>query len=102
MGSKSANVATKLVLSSGRLSQMNMEFNPMECTRERVSFNWNELMYTTMKPVYDQDLTDRFSDQTTSCLDNLEPETTGPKVTTLRELRWYWLRHGNPLDLKNS
>merc|ERR1712112_264385 len=30
-----------------------------------------------------------FSDQTTLCLDSLELETTGPRVTTLRVLSWW-------------
>lgn len=94
--------------SSGRLSQMNMEFSPMECTREKASFSWSVLTCTTMKlaeenmslelswwiwnqepwTVYDQDLTDRSSDQIILYLDNLELETTGPRVTTQKELSW--------------
>ena len=38
--------------------------------------------------LYDQDLSDRSSDLTTSSSDSLEPETTGPRDITPRELSW--------------
>ena len=41
-----------------------------------------------------QDLSDRSSDLTTSSSDSLEPETTGPRDITQKELNWstlYWM-----------
>merc|ERR1711936_290424 len=111
MGGKSSifkpdNVATKSVPSSGRSSLTSTESTQPAPTTETPTSSWRGSTCTTMRPqeantcpgpswsTWSQapwtlsapDLSDRSSDQTTSSLDNLEPETTGPRATTQREL----------------
>jgi len=37
------------ILSSGKSFRMNTEFNLMDHTRENLTCNWNESMFTTMR-----------------------------------------------------
>merc|ERR1712168_252802 len=102
---KLVNAVTKLVPSSGKLFPMNMESTQLVHTTETAIFNSKELTYTTMKPLVantfhvpslsilspvpwtqsDQVHSVKSSAQTTSSSDKVELETTGPRVTTLRE-----------------
>ena len=103
---KQDSVVTKSVPNSGRSSPTNTESTPPALITETQTFNWKESTSTTTKlPEEDTspepslwisnqepwtplelDLSDNSSDLTTSSSDKVVPVTTGPRVTTLREL----------------
>merc|ERR1712213_132441 len=103
---KPDNVATKLVLSSGRSSLTSTALTQLAPTTETPTSSWRGSTSTTMKPqeantcpvpsssTWSQvpwtqsalDSSDRSSDPTTSSLDNLVPVTTGPRDTTQKVL----------------
>merc|ERR1711994_71222 len=104
--SRLANAATRLVLSSGKSSLTSMASIPLVPTMVTLTSSWRESTSTTMKPLVASmcpvlslwilspvpwtqsalDLLDRSSDQTTLSSDRAVLETTGPRVTTQREL----------------
>jgi hypothetical protein len=103
---KEDNVVTKSVLNSGKSFLTNTELTqPVPITEIQTS-NWKELTSITMKPLVavmsqepsswtwnqepwtqsELDHLDNSSDQTTSFSDKPEPEITGPKDITPKEL----------------
>lgn len=105
---KQVNVVTKSVPSFGKSFPINTELTLPDLITETQIFNWKELMYTSMKlpeeDMYQEpslwisnqeqwiqlelDHSVNSSDQTTSFSDKAVPETTGPRVTTPKELNW--------------
>lgn len=99
-------MVTKSVPNSGRSSLTNTVLTPPAPITETPTFNWRESTSTTMRPLEEDtsqelslwilsqelwtpselDLSVNSSDLTTSSSDKPELETTGPRVTTLREL----------------
>jgi len=106
--SKVVNVVTKSVPSSGKSSPMNTELTQLVPITETQIFNSKESTSTSMKQLVEDTSQELFlwilnqeqwtpleldhsvnsSDQTTSFSDKVEPVTTGPRVTTLKELNW--------------
>jgi len=99
-------VVTKSELSSGKSSLTSMVSTPQEPITETLTYNSKESMFISTRPQEEDmfpepsswilsqeqwtqlelDLLDNSSDLTTSSLDKLEPETTGLRDTTLKEL----------------
>merc|ERR1711971_920911 len=77
---KLVSVVIRLVPSSGRSSLMSTVSTPPVPTPAPLSFSLRGSMSTTMRPL-----------AATTCLDSLEPATTGPRVTTQKELSWLTL-----------
>ena len=109
------SAATRSEPNSGKSSPTNTALTPQEPTTETRTSNLSASTSTTMKPpaantfpvqsssilspapwtLSDQDPTDRSSDQTTSFLDSLEPETTGPRDITQK------VSHSNLISLNS-
>jgi hypothetical protein len=103
---KAANAVIKLVLNSGKSSPTSTASTQLVPTTEILIYNSKESMYTSMKPLVDVMFPELFlwisnqelwtpsvldhsvnsSDPTTSSSAKPEPETTGPRDTTLRVL----------------
>lgn len=99
-------MVTKLVPSSGKSSLTSTVLTPPEPITETLTSNWKESMYITMKLLVEDtylepslwtwnqepwiqlelDHSDNSLDQITSSSDNPEPETTGLRDITLKEL----------------
>jgi hypothetical protein len=100
------NAVTKSELSSGKSFLINTELTQQALIMVTLIFNLKESMFITMKPLEEDmfqepslwilnqepwtllelDLSDNFSDLIISSLDKQEPETTGQKDITLKEL----------------
>lgn len=100
------NAVTKSGPNFGKSSQTNTELTQPVLITETQIFNWKESTFIIMKQLEEDmsqepslwilnqeqwtqselDHSDNYSDQITLCSDKPEPETTGPKVTTLKEL----------------
>ena len=103
---KEVNAVTKSVPSSGRSSLTNTESTPPVLITETLTCNSKESTFTTTKPLEEDTFPEQSlwilsleqwtqleldpsvnsSDLTTSFSDKVVPETTGPRVTTLKEL----------------